>query len=247
MLGDEPTRAGRRPRHRERPRDGSRELSAKHGLPVDPDAKVEDLPVGAAAARRDPQGAVPRGRHPHPRRAHRRAHAAGDRRAASASCASSRHRARRSSSSRTSCARCSRSPTGSRCCGSGAVVGDGRHAETDAAPAGHDDGRPRGRARRSTRPTRHPAESVLVDRPTCTVEDDRGLAAVNGVRPRGARRRDRRRRRRRGQRPARAGRGAGRACAKVVPATMTLDGLDITKANPRQIHRRGRRPHPRGP
>ena len=59
-----------------------RELSRQFGLAVDPDATVEDLAGRHPAARRDPQGAVPPGRHPHPRRADGRADADGDRRAA---------------------------------------------------------------------------------------------------------------------------------------------------------------------
>ena len=58
-----------------------------YGLAVDPDAPRR-RPVGRrAAAGRDPEGAVPRRAHPDPRRAERRADAAGDRPAASASCA----------------------------------------------------------------------------------------------------------------------------------------------------------------
>ena len=54
-----------------------------------------------------------------------------------------------------------------------------------------------------------PAESVLTIA-DLHVKDDRDLGAVNGFTPRGARRRDRRRRGRRGQRPARARRGPRR-------------------------------------
>ena len=57
---------------------------------------------GTAAARRDPQGALPERRRADPRRAHGGAHAAGGARALHASCARSSARACRSSSSRTS-------------------------------------------------------------------------------------------------------------------------------------------------
>ena len=63
-------------------------LSEKYGLKVDPDALIEDITVGHAAAHGDPQDAVPRKRDPYFRRAHRRADAAGDRRAHGRSCGS---------------------------------------------------------------------------------------------------------------------------------------------------------------
>ena len=54
-------------------------LAREYGLDVDPDALVERAAGRAAAARRDPEGALPRRRHPHPRRADRRADAGGGR------------------------------------------------------------------------------------------------------------------------------------------------------------------------
>ncbi len=57
------------------------EISDRYGLDVDPDPLVADLGVGAAAADRDPQGALPRRTDPHPRRADRGPGAAGGRRA----------------------------------------------------------------------------------------------------------------------------------------------------------------------
>ncbi len=54
-----------------------RELSRQYGLEVDPDAVIEKLPVGHAAARRDRQGAVPPCRYSDPGRADRRPHPAG--------------------------------------------------------------------------------------------------------------------------------------------------------------------------
>ena len=65
-LLDTTPRAARVPSSRER-----------YGLAVDPDAR-DRRPLGRpAAARRDPEGAVPRRRHPDPRRADGRADAAG--------------------------------------------------------------------------------------------------------------------------------------------------------------------------
>ena len=84
------------------------ELSERYGLAVDPDAIVEDLPGRRPAAGRDPQGALPRRPLPHPRRADRGAHAAGDRRADGDRPPAAPRAAGRSSSSATSCARCSR-------------------------------------------------------------------------------------------------------------------------------------------
>ena len=49
-------------------REKVRELSARYNLPVDPDAVIEDLPVGDPTAGRDPQGAGQRRRVPGLRR-----------------------------------------------------------------------------------------------------------------------------------------------------------------------------------
>ncbi len=64
---------------------------------VDPDAIVERRLGRPAAARRNPQGALPRRRHPDPRRADRRADARPRPTICSASCAPCATRARRSS------------------------------------------------------------------------------------------------------------------------------------------------------
>ena len=58
-----------------------RELSEQFGLVVDPSALVSSITVGTGATCRDPEGALPRRRHPHPRRADRGADATGGRRA----------------------------------------------------------------------------------------------------------------------------------------------------------------------
>ena len=58
-----------------------RELAEQFGFHIDPARARPGHHRGSAAARRDPQGAVPAGRHPHPRRADGRADAAGGGRA----------------------------------------------------------------------------------------------------------------------------------------------------------------------
>ena len=79
VLGTEPTRRGRLDL------DGAearvRELSERFGLAVRPEAVVETIERGAAAARGDPQGALPRRAGADPRRADRRADPAGGGRA----------------------------------------------------------------------------------------------------------------------------------------------------------------------
>ena len=102
-----------RPRHRaERggrsssttaPRDvGSRISRTSFGFAIDPDAQDRGHHRRPAAARRDPEGALPQRGHPHPRRADRGADAAGGRRALRDPRETSRARACRSSSSATS-------------------------------------------------------------------------------------------------------------------------------------------------
>ena len=61
----------------EPPRRVSRELAGSFGFAIDPDALDPGHHRRPAAARRDPQGALPPRRHPHPRRADGGAHAAG--------------------------------------------------------------------------------------------------------------------------------------------------------------------------
>ena len=80
VLGDEPG-SPVVARLRRRPRSGSSSSAESYGLAVDPDVLVADARGRRAPAGRDPQGALPGRPHPHPRRAHRRARAAGGRRA----------------------------------------------------------------------------------------------------------------------------------------------------------------------
>ena len=81
------------------------ELGERYRIAVDP--RRADLAALArrAAARRDPEGALPRGAHPDPRRADRRADAAGGGVALRDAARDGGRRAARSSSSRTSCTR----------------------------------------------------------------------------------------------------------------------------------------------
>ena len=89
MLGTEPLWRpfSRRARGARKLRRDRRSASA---CAVDPDARVGDAVGRRAPARRDPQGAVPRRAHPDPRRAHRGADAAGERRRCSPRCAAGR-------------------------------------------------------------------------------------------------------------------------------------------------------------
>ena len=99
---------------------GSRTWPSRFGFDLDPDEKVGSLSVGPAAARRDPQGALPRGPDPRARRADGGPDAPGDRADLRAAPPPRRATAARSSSSATSSTRCSRSPTGSPSSGAAA-------------------------------------------------------------------------------------------------------------------------------
>ena len=242
MLGHEPTRGGG-VLDLDSAREMVRTLSEKHGLRVDPDAEVEDLPVGTQQ-RVEILKALSRKVGPaHPRRADRGAHAAGDRRAA-------RRHAELAASGTANRLHHPQAARGARRLRPGlrAARGRGRRRGRDQGHrrprARHDDGRPRGRPvdRQGRRP---PAESVLtID--DLHVKDDRDLGAVNGF-----------------SLEVRAGEIVGVAgvegngqrelvealagMRKVVAGTMTLGDLDLTKANPNADAPRRRRPHPRGP
>ena len=95
VLGAEPQHHGQLDLDTARER--VRELSASYGLAVDPDADHRGDRRRPAAARRDPQGALPRRARPDPRRADRGAHAAGGRRAVRRAARARRRAARRSS------------------------------------------------------------------------------------------------------------------------------------------------------
>ena len=240
MLGVEPTGAlGALDRAEARERVA--ELSERYGLAVDPDA-IGRGPAGRrAAAGRDPQGALPRRPLPHPRRAHRGAHAARDRRADGHHPPARRRAAGRSSSSATSCARCV----------------DDRRPHHRAAPAA--------RSWASTTPAEADEQALatmMVGRDVQLVVDkepaDAGEPVLDGRRPRRRRRprppRRRRRvarraggrdpghRRRAGQRPDRAGRGHHRPARRRERARSRLDGADVTGAAPDQLFARRRWP-----
>ena len=86
-------------------------------------------PVGRlAAAGRDPQGPLPQGAHPRPRRADRRPHPAGDRGDLRRPAPARGRGPLRSSSSATSSTRSSRSPTGSRSSGAAGSSASGSRA-----------------------------------------------------------------------------------------------------------------------
>ena len=118
-AGRQPDRPGERrarcreaARHRRRgPRRDRARSPTRYGFDLDPDELVEDARRRRAPARRDPQGALPRREDHHPRRADRRAGAAGGRRALREPARAQGARATPSSSSPTSSTRCSRSPT----------------------------------------------------------------------------------------------------------------------------------------
>ena len=210
MLGVEPTLGARRARPRRRPAAGRGALRA-----LRPRRRPRRRGRGPArrhpAAGRDHQGARPRRPLPHPRRAHRRAHADGDRRAARASSRSS-------------------APT------AGPIV---LHHPQAARGAGRrrPHQRPAPRAGWWAPPT--PTSATPAELATMMVGRDVQLVGRQGAgrrrptwcststtspcsttatsrrgrrrRPRGAGRRDPRRRRRRRQRPDRAGAGHHRA------------------------------------
>ena len=221
------------------------EISERYGLDVDPDAIVEDLPVGVQqrveiikALYRDadllildePTAVLT------PQE---------DRRAVRRSCARSGERASRSSSSPTS----SSEVHGRRRPDHGAAPRPGRRARPTPADATRKslavpDGRPRRRAR--GRQGAGPARRARPRGEGLSVQDDRGHVAVDGRRPsRSA--------------PARSWpwpgcRATARpsssrrspACGQPAPARSVIGGEDV-RSTPRQRVRGGRRPRARGP
>ena len=211
VLGHEPTAGAGRISTSRTPRAAGRATSPTGSASdVDPDALVEDLPVGVQQRVEIIKALVPRRRGADPRRADRGAHPAGDRRADRRSCGSSRRPGRRSSSSRTSCARSGPSPTGSPS-SAAARSSAARRPDVHRDRARVDDGRPRrqpaggqGAGGAAASPTlRDHRPDRASTRPAC----GRSTTLSVEIAPR----RDRRARRRAGQRPDRADRGDHRA------------------------------------
>ena len=215
MLGHEQTGFGGRAQRRRRPRPGARDLGAVR-LRRRP-GRAGRGPAGRRpAAGRDHQGAVPRREGARLRRADRRAHPAGDRRADGdhAAAQGGRH------GDRLHHPQAARGARGRR--------PDHRHPprqgrrrgvpDRDERRTGLAHGRPSGRPHRRQGRRRSRASPRSSSR-TCRVIDHLGQFVVDDVELRGARRRDPRRRRGAGQRPDRTHRGASWACSSASPAT----------------------------
>ena len=185
-----------------------------------------------AAARRDPQGALPRRRDPDPRRADRRAHAAGG-------AGALRDHARAEGAGEVDHLHHPQAERGARDRrphhGAAARQDDRRRARpsgaTEESLARHD-GRPRGAAARReagrrTRATR--CSRSRTSRRSTTAGSRRSAACRSS-----ARRRDRRHRRRRRQRPDRADRRDRRPAPSRRAGTSVVDGEDVTDANARE-------------
>ena len=154
-------------------------LAEYFGLAVDPRAQHLAALGRRAAARRDPQGAVPRRARPDPRRAHRGAHAAGGPRAL-------RHAARdggRRPRDRLHLAQAARGARGLRPhhrAARRACRRDGRERGGHATCPRRADGRPRGRDRpQATEP--RAGREVVLEAHDLHAEGDRGLPALRGV------------------------------------------------------------------
>ena len=102
-----------------KPGDEVAEISERYSLQVDPEAIIEDLPVGVQQRVEIIKVLFREAQLPGLRRAHRRAHPAGSPGVLRHRALAARCRARASSSSPTSWARCCRSPTASPCCATG--------------------------------------------------------------------------------------------------------------------------------
>ena len=156
------------------------ELSERYGLAVDPDAVVEDLPVGVQQRVEILKALYRDAQLPHPRRAHGGAHAEEIdelmgiiRQLADGRPVDHLHHPQAARGAR-------RSPTAITVLRGGKVVGDTTPGRDRRASAGHDDGRATTCSSSSTRRRPSPATPVLeVD--DLVVADDRGQRAVDGV------------------------------------------------------------------
>ena len=245
VLGDEPHATGRLLDRRAARAAHPRALRALRAARWTRDAMIEDLPVGAAAARRDPQGALPRRQHPDPRRADGRAHAAGGRRAvrdhARADGARQVDHLHHATSCKEVLAVADRiTVLRARQAASDALSAT---ATTERALAPHD-GRPRRAALRVDKTEAHPGEAVLQVGPV-RVQIGRGDAErCEASRSRCHAGRDGGDRGSRGQRPDGAGRGDHRP-GHVVRGQVRPRRQDVTP-DPARDQRRGHRPHPGG-
>ncbi len=220
------------------------ELSEQYRLNVNPDAKIEDLPVGVRqrveilkALYRIATSWCSTSRRPCSRRWRPRS--------CSGSSAASRRPAPRSSSSPTSSTRSSRSRTTSPSCAVAASPAPCRPEDGDPRDPRQPDGRPRRRAHGRQGPAK-PADVVLALR-DLHVRDDRQHMVVRRRRPRDPRRRDPRPRGRPGQRPDGARRGDRRAATVRLAARSPSSGTRIDEGDPAPGLRHGRRARPRGP
>ena len=242
MLGREQTSRARDPRPPQGRRRGSASSRSATASRSSPDTLVEFAARRRPAAGRDPQGPLPRGQGADPRRAHRGAHAAGDRRAdgdhALAQGAGHVDHLHHPQAARGE---------GGRRPHHGHPAWQGRRhrlARCLGGRAGRDDGRPRGEARRR--------QGAGQARPGDAQGrgDDRGRPARppggQGRLVRGLRRRGARDRRGAGKRPDRADQGtarAGQARRRPDPDRRQRHQHPWPAGQPRARHRL----HPRGP
>ena len=123
----------------------------------------------------------------------------------------------------------------------------GRDRGLDGAQPGAADGRAATCCCGWRSPSTRSGETLLRGARTCTASDDRGLPAVRDVSLRRARGRDRRPGRRRRQRAERADRGDHRAAQARRRAPSTVGGKDVTGCSVARDAGGRHRPHRRGP
>ena len=206
------------------PRTSVREISERYGLVVDPHALDRGHHRRPAATRRDPEGALPRRRHPRARRADRRADATGGEGAV-------RDHPEPDRAGEVGHLHHPQAERGARDRGPDHRAPP-RQEDRDARGRGRDrgrpgaaDGRPRGSAAGRQAARAQPGEPLLRSR-DCRAFDDRGIEKVRECLVRRESRRDRRHRRDRRQRADGADRRAQRAARRSREARSMLDGVD---------------------
>ena len=192
-------------RHRRRRARGDRRDLRRLRLRPRPRRARRDARRRRAAARRDPQGPLPRRPHHHPRRADRRAGAAGGRRAVRQPARAQGAGPHRSSSSPTSSTRCRAIADEITVVRRGTTVGLGPTRRRHRAQAGRADGRQRAALAEHRGVDGH-RPGAARGRTTSTSTTPPGRTELDRHLLRHPRRRGARHRRRRGQRPDRAGR-----------------------------------------